>query len=266
MTLPKKNKSSKDTTTPSSMSWDDIMTPGANTGLTTDKQLGDFPKKERASKRKAVIIGIAVVLAIVIPMFLLLNHYAKERNAIIEQNLTTVKETPKRVESRVTPDTSSAYKNPAEDSTDVGDPAKGNTEGRVDGKKVILTSDGREAAFMFPSVKDKINGVSSKCVLDKTAENCYLGEATSSNGKTIKLWAFRDAKQSSLLSSTSDANIVSAGGAALAFTTKNVENGKKDNYLYIVLSNQTGVLAVTDDSVALDAMINGADAFQVQQG
>ena len=268
MALSRKNnpQSKKTDTPPASMSWDDIMTPGANTGLTTDKQLGDLPKKEKASKRKAVVIGILVVLAIVVPMFFMLNHYAKERNAIIEQNLTTVQETPKKVESKVKPDKSSAYKNPAEDSSDVGSPAKGATEGRVDGKKIILKSENRESAFSFPSMKDKINGVSSKCVLNKGGANCYLGEATSFNGKKVRFWAFRDAKSSALLSSTNDANIVSAGGAALAFTTKSTDDGKKNNYLYIVLKNQTGVMAVTEDSVALDAMINGADAFQVQQG
>ncbi len=315
MALSRKNnpQSKKADTPPASLSWDDIMTPGTNTGLTTDKQLGDLPKKEKASKRKAVVIGILVVLAIVVPMFFMLNHYAKERNAIIEQNLTTVQETPKKVESKVKPDGSSAYKNPAEDSSDVGSPAKGDTEGRVDGKKIILKSENRESAFSFPSMKDKINGVSSKCVLNKGGANCYLGEAvdgkkiilksenresafsfpsmkdkingvsskcvlnkggancylgeaTSSNGKKVRFWAFRDAKSSALLSSTNDANIVSAGGAALAFTTKSTDDGKKNNYLYIVLKNQTGVMAVTEDSVALDAMINGADAFQVQQG
>lgn len=270
MALPGRNHHDKDKQEPAQndyMTWDEIMAPGKSTGLTTDEQLGNLPKKEKNSKIKAVVIGVVLLLVIAIAVWVPVQIAMNHRNEILEQNLNSVQEAPKRVESKVKPDTSSSYKNPAADSSDVGAPAAGTTEARVDGKKIILKSENRESSFLFPSVKDKITGVDKPCSLNKGAENCYLGEAKASNGKTIRFWAFRDAKSSALLSETTDANIVAPGGAALAYTTKMTDGDNKDkSCLYIVLKNQTGVLAVADDAVTLDAMVNGSDAFQVQQG
>lgn len=243
------------------MSWGDIMKPGKEDAVTA-KRLQDNEHKRKTT----IVIIVSIILALVIVgVFALVKVGVDNKNALIQQNLSAVQAPNQKVETKVKPDASSSYINLAENSSSVGEAAKGNTDGRVDGQKIILKTDNKESSFNFPAVKDKINGVTQACTLDKEAANCYLGEAALNDGHNVRFWAFRNAKTSSLLSTTSEPSIVGDGGASLAFTHVLDENGKKAYNLYIVLKNQTGVLVSTDSAASLDSVINGVKAFTVQQ-
>lgn len=262
MALAPRNTNQQQTSPLAPDPWDEIMKPGKASGMENDDSITKLNESDRKRKMLIIIIVSVVALVFVLGIWFITKQAVDRRNAIIEQNAAAVQETPQKVETKVKPDNSSKYVNPAENDDSIGQSAKGVVKSTVKDKTISIIAEGRQSTITFPGVKDKITPAKEECQLSKAAENCYLGEGQVL-GKNAGFWVFRDAKSSSLLSMDSDPAIVGSGGAALAFTHVYDENGTKKYDLFIVLKNQTGVLVSTSDAKALDSLINGANVFQV---
>lgn len=245
--------------------WNDILDPGKATGIEV-KDLGD-PEKKNKRMRNLVVIGTCLLLvAFAAAGYFALQHAVNIRTEMLQNSANVATEGPKVEE--VKPEEqkkTNGVNNPVADNDSIGEAAKGDVAASIDKRDVSIKADNKENRLQVPALTEDVKTTSTACTLKTAGANCYLGESKVKD-KTVMLWAFRDAKTSALLASTTDVKTTTPNGSAAAFISQISYNGKNLSGLFIVNTDQTGFLIASEDQGTINDIAVGSSKFQVTTG
>lgn len=245
--------------------WDDIMDPSKSTGIKA-KDIGDPEKNNKRMRNMIIIITCLLLIALAFAGYLVLRHAVGIRTKML-QNSTSTSESGPKIEA-VKPEKTkktNGINNPVADNDAIGEAAKGDVTASIDKRDVSVKADGNENRLQIPALTEDIKATSAACTLKTPGANCYLGESKVKD-KTVMLWSFRDAKTSALLASTSDVKTTPPNGSAAAFISQISYNGKNLSGLFIVDTDQTGVLIASEDQGTINEIAAGSSRFQMTSG
>lgn len=250
----------------SSPAWDNIINPNKEVGLTR-KDIGD-PEAHNKVMRGIIITVASVIVLILLGIgYFYVKNTLDEKNRIIEQNSNAAISKSVNPEQKNVEKSNVQLKNLVLDSKKVdNDAPKGLVSARVNDDKTFIVdaNDSDSYKLTIPNLTD-FKPVKQACELKSAATNCFLGSGTLDNKSNFKIWAVRDAKNSSLMFSLVDVQKVPENGAAVAFTKKIPYGGKTFNGLFIVNKNQTGFAILSEDSNVINNITNGQNRFNMQQ-
>jgi hypothetical protein len=213
-------------------------------------------RADRIRRRRTAIgitIAIVAVLALSVGMFLAVR-VTLNRKLDYNQRQSTSTSAP--ASPTVKPNKASpngSFSNPAAAADGIGNAPTGDVGVSFDLSTMkFVNPDKTSSAVSFPSF-ESMKVVSEPCVLKSAAATCYIGVGKVGSAD-VSVYAFRNAKTSSLLYSSEASSSVPSNGAAFAYTQKVSANGKSQNGLFIVLKNQNGVLLTSSDGSALSSI------------
>lgn len=159
---------------------------------------------------------------------------------------------PQPTQTTQTQETPSKY----EDANNGGNPASAdnvsyvsqstNTNVTIDNKNVKLDGEKTLSTIEIPSFTANIEQQGS-CALNILAATCYVGIGHVSE-KTVDIFAFRDAAQSSLLMTDSKIDDLTVQGASIAYIQNVNIDGKQMKAIVIVAHDQSGIMIIGDDN------------------
>lgn len=250
----------------SSPAWDNIINPNKEVGLTR-KDIGDPEAHNKVMRGIIITVASVIVLILLGVGYFYVKNTLDEKNRIIEQNSNAAISKNVNPEQKSVEKSNIQLKNAVLDSKKVdNDAPKGLVSARVNDDKTFIVdaNDSDSYKLSIPNLTD-FKPVKQACELKNVATNCYLGSGTLDNKNGFKIWAVRDAKQSSLMFSLVDVQKVPENGAAVAFTKKIPYNGKNYSGLFIVNKNQTGFAVLSEDANTINNITNGQNRFNIQQ-
>lgn len=242
--------------------WEDIMDPSKSTGIKA-KDIGDPEKNNKRMRNLIIIITCLLLIALAFAGYLALQHAVNIKTKMLQNSASTSVTEPKveEVKPEKTKKTN-GINNPVADNDAIGEAAIGVANVSIDKRDVSIKVDGNENRLQIPALTEDIKATATACTLKTPGSNCYLGESKVKD-KNVMLWSFRDAKTSALLASTSDVKTTPPNGAAAAFISQISYNGKNLSGLFIVDTDQTGVLIASEDQSTINEIAAGSSRFQM---
>ena len=234
----------------------DVIFDSDKTGV-EDASSIDVEKSVR--KRKHVILLVAVLVAVLAlaGVYLLYDHALTVKE---EQEQSQQQPTEDDTTTEGEHEATGSMVNPSSNTNDVSDPAEGTVTSAVNKNEVTITTEGSSYRITFPSITEDIKPSSSPCDLSSAAASCFIGQGKVKDD-IVQFYAFRDAKDSSLLYSEEPYKVTSSNGAALVYTRKIASGDKSINGLVIIFRDQTGVIVTSDNESIISAMASGKSRF-----
>ena len=236
--------------------WSTIFDPNKS-GVVNTKGI-DLEKGLRRKKLLIIISSIVIVLALAFVGYMIYDKMNGIRQEQIQLNEQASSAKPS--EKSESDDQSGQITNPAANSSVVGDAVQGTVKASSNGRNLSLQADKKTYAVTFPALTADITASSKKCELKDTAASCYLGQGKY-NDSTVQFYAFRDAKDNSLLYSNQSYRITPSNGASLAFVRDFKGNDKSIHGLVIVFRDQSGIIVTSSDMGAITAVSSGDSHF-----
>jgi hypothetical protein len=241
----------KDDNNQSSDDWDELI----NNPPSTD---ADIARPDRILKKKRVTL-----IAIIIIGLLALSaggYFGSQAmlNSRIKNDTSgttsTTAPTPTSVPSK-TSTKQSGLTNPASSVTGLMDSPSGDINVKADGNTITFENPDKSSSAIQLKTVSKITATTSACTLKDANTTCFLGSGQVDKN-AVDIYAFRNAKTSSFLYSKNDAKQVNSNGASSAFMQSITYNAKSQSALYIVLSNQNGIMITSNDSATVENIAN----------
>ena len=234
----------------------DVIFDSDKTGV-EDASSIDVEKSVR--KRKHVILLVAVLVAVLAlaGVYLLYDHALTVKE---EQEQSQQQPTEDDTTTEGEHEATGSMVNPSSNTNDVSDPAEGTVTSAVNKNEVTITTEGSSYRITFPSITEDIKPSSSPCDLSSAAASCFIGQGKVKDD-IVQFYAFRDAKDSSLLYSEEPYKVTSSNGAALVYTRKIASGDKSINGLVIIFKDQTGVIVTSDNDSVISTMTSGKSQF-----
>lgn len=236
--------------------WSAIFDP-KKSGVVDTKGI-DLEKGLRRKKLLIIISSAVVALALAFVGYTIYDQINSTRQEQNQHNEQVGSATPS--ESSGSGDQSGQIANPAANSSNIGAAAHGSVAASVNGQDLMLQADKNTYIVTFPALTDGITASSKKCELKSPAASCYLGQGKL-NDSTVQFYAFRDAKDNSLLYSDQSYRITPSNGSSLAFVREFKGDDKTIHGFVIVFSDQTGVIVTSSDMDAVIAVSSGDSHF-----
>lgn len=127
-------------------------------------------------------------------------------------------------------------------------------------KHIKIDSENFTVSAEFPFMQNL--NQKAECNLVTKTGTCYVGEAKIADDKSMDVFAFRDASDSSLLLTHNKIKKLDINGAAVAYTTKTVYNGSVKTVLIIVNKDQTGIVLAGEEPI-INEVLAQKDSIKV---